>query len=163
MALTQQQYVLLMNLSKTLPGVFSNSEGNEVKEDLKSAGLAVTEAIDKAEPNAVGEKGTLDFAFKVPVARLELFGAKAMSPDSLQEASIAAFAINASHVQYQSRADGSSEANVTVKSIAMNNTRPGNSVYRELIPEGKRRGNQLSVVRKQSYRVKFRLTSLVLL
>ena len=143
MALTQQQYVLLMKLSKTLPGVFSSNEGNEVKEDLKSAGVAITEAADKAQPNAIAEKGSLDFAFKVPIARLELFGAKAVSPETLHEASIAAFAINASHVQYQSRADGSSEANVTVKSIAMNNTRPGSSVYRELIPEGKRRGNQL--------------------
>jgi hypothetical protein len=158
MALTQQQYIMLMNLSKTLPGVFSNGEGNEVKEGLKSAGAAVAEAADNVQPNVAGESGNLDFAFNIPVARLELFGAKAVSLATLPEASIAAFAINASHIQYQSRANGSSEANVTVKSIAMSNTRPGDSVYRELIPEGKRRGNQLCVKCRRLHRLKYRLT-----
>jgi hypothetical protein len=134
---------MIMELSKTLPGILDTGEEESSEDRNVQADPIVSGSPDQAQLPVVGEKSNMDFAFKIPVARLELFGTKAISPGSLKEASIAAFAINASHVQYQSRADGSSEANVTVKSIAMSNTRPGNSVYRELIPEGKRRGNQL--------------------
>jgi len=159
MSLTQQQYVLIMNLTKTLPGILRSDDETNAAPN-KPSSSAVLDAAGPAQlPAAIAEKSGLDFAFKVPVVRLELFGNKATSKATLSEDSIAAFSINASHVQYLSRADGSSEANVTVKSIAMSNTRPGNSIYRDLIPEGKRRGNQLQVAWSL---VSVRLTMLIL-
>lgn len=151
MSLTQQQYVLIMNLTKTLPKILQTDE-EPSSAPSKSPNSAVPNAASPNTSNVTPtEKSNLDFAFKVPVVRLELFGNKATTKASLQEDSIAAFSINASHVQYQSQTDGSSEANVTVKSIAMSNTRPGDSIYRDLIPEGKRRGNQLYVTPLYSY------------
>jgi vacuolar protein sorting-associated protein 13A/C len=140
MSLTQQQYILIMNLTKTLPGILQNDD-ETTPAPARLSNATPADAIE--QDTSPAERSNLDFAFQVPVVRLELYGSKAMSTENLHEDSIAAFSINSSHVQYQSKADGASEANVTVKSIAMSNTRPGSSIYRDLIPEGKRKGNQL--------------------
>jgi vacuolar protein sorting-associated protein 13A/C len=145
MSLTQQQYVLVMNLTKTLPRILK-ADDETLPTPARVPHPASSDVTGRdPSPSVAAEGANMDFAFRVPVVRLELYGNKATSKETLHEDSIAAFSINSSHIQYESKADGASEANVTVKSIAMSNTRPGNSIYRDLIPEGKRRGNQFTV------------------
>lgn len=148
MSLTQKQYILAMELLQTLPKAFTGVEETDSPESSVSVTpIEATTPGGQATPPLTSPPQdapkTLDAGFEVPSIRLELFGPKAITEETLKKDSIAAFAINKIGVKYRSEADGASRADVVVKAISMSNTRPGNFVYREMIPEGKRKGNQL--------------------
>jgi vacuolar protein sorting-associated protein 13A/C len=141
MTLTQKQYILIMDLAETLPGIFRGNDSEDSPEQSRSGTPAGTQTpADVEQPQAIS---SMTFDFAIPLIRLEVFGAKAVDSATLASDSIAAFAINTSDVSYKSPGDGSSEVSITVQSISMSNTRPGKSVYREIIPLAKRSGNQL--------------------
>lgn len=149
--MTQHQYSLLLDLANSLPAALSSGESvpqEALAESVPSS--PATDLVPEISVSAHDEKGTtetiqkkLAFHFTVPSVNLEIYDSEAVSAQSLKNHSIAAFRLGQADIDYKSVSDGSSQAEVAVKSFTMTNTRPGKAVYRELVPEAKHDGNQL--------------------
>ncbi|BGP21450.1 Vacuolar protein sorting-associated protein 13 [Rhodotorula toruloides] len=96
-------------------------------------------------------KSTLDLDFAVNTVFLELFTEAATSTESLEEASLARFALNDTAVKYKMVSNGSMEAEVAIRSFTINDTRPARlTKFREIIPATKHSGHQFMVHYTQS-------------
>jgi len=94
---------------------------------------------------------TLDLTFAVGTVYLELFTEAATTVESLEEASLARFALNDTGVKYRMLTNGSMEAEVAIRSFTVHDTRPARlTKFREIIPATKHSGHQFMIHFTQS-------------
>lgn len=145
---------ILTSLPKALasesssPPAANSSEDNRGKEKAQRRSSMTAKA--KMDPIATLEApqnataiNRLAFRFSIPSINLEVYGSQALSASKLKEASISRFRLGKASLDYKTMSDDSVQAEVSLKSFTMTNTRPGKSVYRELIPQAKHDGDQL--------------------
>lgn len=137
MTLTQSQYRLVMALLRDLPTILSANTDVEVH---SSSEVFITDTPQTAtSPNSgaenVSSSSTMDVKFDVPMIRLELFDAKAVSKAKLEGHSIIRFEIEDVATLYQKQANGEQMADLRLAAITLSNTRPGTSLYRDFLPK----------------------------
>lgn len=93
---------------------------------------------------------TLDLAVFVGAVQLHLYDADATSKSSLKDHGIARFALNENTLRFKLLSDGAGEAQVTLRSFTMSNTRPGISRFREIIPAAQHDRHQFMVLYSMS-------------
>ncbi|THV04954.1 vacuolar protein sorting-associated protein 13 [Dendrothele bispora CBS 962.96] len=152
--LTQIQYNILILLSKSIPKVLSGApEGTTQAE--KSATVrppnlptgSEVHHVDLApeiDPN--GNRTTLELVLTIDAVKLHLYDELAINESTLKEHGIAKFALNDSNLRFKMLSDGSGEAQVVLKSFVVNNTRAGNSKFREIIPAAQHDRNQFMIL-----------------
>ncbi|ORY90221.1 hypothetical protein BCR35DRAFT_261800 [Leucosporidium creatinivorum] len=170
MNLTQAQYGFLISLSQTIPRAFAFADDEMDDESLSieptPAPTPPTKddnapAIDllpelstvakKPDGSTVPLKSSLELTFAVGTVYLELFTEAAITTDSLKEASLARFSLNETSVKYKMLSDGSMEAEVTIRSFTVHDTRPARlTKFREIIPATKHAGHQFMINFTQS-------------
>ncbi|KAJ7786305.1 vacuolar protein sorting-associated protein 13 [Mycena metata] len=157
--LTQVQYVLLMQLSQSIPRVFSGgpdapasvqpppstksvprSDASQPRIDLQPE-LKMANSADGKRPWT-----TMDLVVVVNAVKLHLYDALATGTSNLKEHGIARFALNNNTLRFKMLSDGAGEAQVVLKSFTVGNTRPGGSKFREIIPAAQHDRNQFMVL-----------------
>jgi vacuolar protein sorting-associated protein 13A/C len=89
---------------------------------------------------------TLDLIVCVKAIKLQLYDAAAFGEQSLKDHGIAKFALNDNTLRLKILSDGATEAQVVLRSLTMNNTRPGKTKFREMIPAARHERNQFMVL-----------------
>lgn len=152
LTLTQAQYALLLDLSRTVPQALQTVDDTSSAASRDDGKVDTATAKPQIEQQAVsadaarGDKGLkMTFAFEIPGVSLELYDAQAVTAATLTGHSIARFKLSTVKVGYETRRDGSSKADVSLRAFSISNTRAGQSAYRELIPEIGKDSNQFSL------------------
>ncbi|KAI0756975.1 vacuolar protein sorting-associated protein 13 [Daedaleopsis nitida] len=164
--LTQSQYRFLIALLQSVPKVFADVSDTEVApprllspapmpddQDAQSAMTGPTSTVDlrpelSSHPSA-GETRpwtTVDLVVNINAVKLHLYDAQATTPSNLKEHGIARFALNDNSLRLKILSDGALEAQIVLKSLTMNNTRPGNSRFREIMPAAQHERNQVMLL-----------------
>ncbi|KAG9019286.1 hypothetical protein FRB90_004293 [Tulasnella sp. 427] len=166
LALTQSQYILLMQLLQAIPRVLAAAPGAEKAAEESSIAPAhppPVPAVDDSEPKvdltpelgmtAHTESGqdvhlwsSLDVAINVKAIRLQLFDHRATLETTLKESGIVRCSLTDSEVKFKMLSDGATQTEVTLKSFTINNTRAGTSRFREIIPAAQHNRNQFTVL-----------------
>lgn len=169
-ALTQTQFCILMNLSRSVPAVLATAGEAENEADMSSSNM-LTVPTETPAPSTPGETGTLidlgpevsmtavdqtgkridvwttlDLVFSCHAVKLHLYDQNASRDENLKECGISRFALVDNIVRYKTLSDGASEAEVVLKSLTMSNTRPGPSKFREIIPAAQHDRNQFMIL-----------------
>ncbi|KAJ7634302.1 vacuolar protein sorting-associated protein 13 [Mycena polygramma] len=157
--LTQVQYVLLIQLSQSIPRIFSGvpdasaatrpaPSTKSVSRDVDSHSLVDLQPELKMVSSAIGQRPytTLDLIVVVNAVKLHLYDALATDSSNLKEHGIARFALNNNTLRLKMLSDGAGEAQVVLKSFTIGNTRPGSSKFREIIPAAQHDRNQFMVL-----------------
>jgi vacuolar protein sorting-associated protein 13A/C len=161
--LTQTQYVLLIALSQSIPRVLAGaSEGtDQVQSSISSQSPSTPDGIASESqsqvalnpelnpvPTIPGARiwSSLDVVVTISTVKLHLYDEQATTEASLKEHGIARFALNHNSLRYKMLSDGSGEAQVVLKSFTVNNTRQGNSKFREIIPAAQHDRNQFMIL-----------------
>lgn len=103
------------------------------------------------EPELVSTYGsriwpTLDLIVFVKTIKLQLYDAAAFQDQSLKDHGIAKFALTDNTLRLKILSDGAKEAQVVLRSLTMNNTRPGKTKFREMIPAARHERNQFMLL-----------------
>lgn len=114
-------------------------ENNKATEDLKPELSLTTSGSD-------GPWTAVDLVVTVDAVKLHLYDAVAHNPSHLKDHGIAKFALNSSVLRCKLLSDGAMEAELSLKSFTMSNTRPGLSKFREMIPAAKNDRNQFMLL-----------------
>ena len=141
--LTQQQYCRLMDLMQRIPGVFAGAPvedtqtpASSVPADIGNSGetdlLPELSPQDPTTGQLVLKK--IDLQVTMEVAKLQLYGIGASSPDSLKSHGIISSALSGSTLTLDMRTNGAMQSQLWVKSFTVNNTKPGSTKFREIIP-----------------------------
>ncbi|KAJ7492621.1 vacuolar protein sorting-associated protein 13 [Mycena latifolia] len=157
--LTQVQYVLLLQLSQSIPRIFSAGPDAQAADQpppsTKSASQAanVPPLIDLEPELKIGASTngqrpwtSMDLVVVVNAVKLHLYDALATNDSNLKEHGIARFALNNNTLRLKMLSDGAGEAQVVLKSFTIGNTRPGLSKFREIIPAAQHDRNQFMVL-----------------
>lgn len=162
MHLTQYQYGLLVTLSQSIPRVLAGvPEG--FAQASESSVLDRSSAIEKSlvsiphvelQPElrtiqsveAPRPWPTIDLVVTVNTVKLHLYDEFAITDADLKDHGIARFALNHNSLRIKILSDGAMEAEVIFKSLTMNNTRPGNSRFREIVPAVTHERNQVMLL-----------------
>lgn len=166
LSLTERQYCLVMSVLESIPRALSSLEDDEddsipptpispsepptpITEEAPTPTDAQSETQTSLIPElALATKSTdvwtsLDLVFSVKSVMMELFGKEALEPSDLKKHSIARFALINSHLGFKSLSNGAMEAEFTLRTLAFESTRAGNSVYRDIVPQLANDGNQM--------------------
>uniref|UniRef100_A0A5K1JWH3 CHIP6 n=1 Tax=Ganoderma boninense TaxID=34458 RepID=A0A5K1JWH3_9APHY len=168
---TQTQYCLLIALSQSIPKVFANVSDADIrspqlpspvptpgaKEGSRSAtsepGYETVSRVDlRPELSAHPSTGeahpytSLDLVVTISAVKLHLYDASATTPANVKEHGIARFALNDNTLRLKTLSDGALEAQVVLRSMTMNNTRPGSSKFREIMPAAQHERNQVMLL-----------------
>lgn len=158
MHLTQTQYGLLIDLTKSIPRVLSvpSSEVADgvvyIPERQPDTSNIVPSTDLQPEIRTVDEStgsrswATLDLSVTLDVVKLHLYDEFASSEESLKEHGITRLALNSCRFRAKMLSDGASEAELVIKSFTMSNTRPGNTKFREIIPAAQHSRNQVMLL-----------------
>ena len=139
-----------MQLLTKIPRVFSG-----LSETLPTATTAQTAKVDdlqscvslQPELRSVQRSPTaLDLVVAVNAVKLHLYDALTFSDLDLKDHGIAKFVLNDNTLRYKLLSDGASEAQVVLRSFTINNTRPGLTKYREIIPAAQHHRNQFMLL-----------------
>lgn len=158
--LTQVQYCLLVRLLTEIPRVFEVSPSVKSEKDSDNPKVGPTSqsrADGDSEPSDIALRPevratsqrswtTFDLVISVTIVKLHLYDSLAHSEQHLKEHGIARFALNDSTLRYKTLFDGSSEAQVVLKSFTMSNTRPGANAFREILPAAQHDRNQFMLL-----------------
>jgi len=157
--LTQVQYTLLLNLSQSIPRVLATPPDTEASAEPISASVTPSRQESEGkhvdlEPelrtiqSADGTRSwtTIDLVVMVNAVKLHMYDASATTESNLKEHGIAKFALSQGTLRLKMLSDGAGEAQLVLKSFTMNNTRPGNSKFREIIPAAKHDRNQFMIL-----------------
>jgi len=165
--LTQNQFCDLVALSLAITRISSASADVELRSPqsptptptppsqprgaLNAATTPLPSTDLEPELNAHGASATtiyptIDLELKVNIVKLQLYDGKATSKSNLESCGIARFALNDSVVRFKMLSSGAGEAEVVLKSFTVNNTLPGNTKFREIIPAAKHDRNQFMVL-----------------
>lgn len=152
--LTQKQYMLLIQLSRSIPEAFS--ENKEKPGNARAASPSSPANNPKPTVNLEPELRTstdgnpiwttLDLIVTVGAVKLHLYDEHAVSELQLKEHGIARFALNDNSLRLKQLNDGSMEAQVVLRSFTMSNTRPGPTKFREIIPAAQHERNQFMIL-----------------
>ena len=88
----------------------------------------------------------LDLVVTVNAVKLHLYDALTFSDIELKDHGIARFALNDNTLRFKLLSDGASEAQIVLRSFTINNTRPGQTKYREIIPAAQHHRNQFMLL-----------------
>ncbi|KAJ6610914.1 vacuolar protein sorting-associated protein 13 [Mycena sp. CBHHK59/15] len=157
--LTQVQYILLIQLSQSIPRVLAGGPEASVQAQPPPSTKSASQVVD-TEPHvdlqpelkmATSVNGnrpwtSLDLVVVVNVVKLHLYDARATTESNLKEHGIARFALNNNTLRLKMLSDGAGEAQVVLKSFTVGNTRPGTSKFREIIPAAQHDRNQFMVL-----------------
>lgn len=167
LALTQAQYILLVQLSQAIPRVLAVApeaeRAAEVSSTTPPSSSTPGPAVDDSEPKvdltpelgmtAHTESGqdvylwnSIDVAVNVKAIRLQLFDQRATLETTLRESGIVRCSLTDSQVRFKMLSDGATQTEVTLKSFTINNTRAGSSRFREIIPAAQHSRNQFTVL-----------------
>jgi len=157
LALTQSQYVLLMNVLAALPRLFvvdspEESRFLELSLPINPSEAHIEESSVSLQPelrvlsSSIATWTTLDLVVTVNAVKLHLYGGQAYSEQTLREHGIARFALNGTTLRMKNLSNGSSEIQIVLKSFTMSNTRPGQSKFREIIPAAQHDRNQFMLL-----------------
>ncbi|KAI6162193.1 vacuolar protein sorting-associated protein 13 [Pisolithus thermaeus] len=157
--LTQDQYRILVELSRSIPRVFASDtvahmdstmppSSNQVDESSHNEGkrlsgvnlepeVRITTAIEGARPWTI-----IDLVASVNVIKLHLYDTGASTEATLRNHGIVRLALNDTTLRCKSISDGALEAQLVLKSFTMNDTRIGPSKFREIIPAADHDRNQ---------------------
>lgn len=166
LSVTQRQYILIMDLLKTLPAALSQQDEpestlesipptpssvstnvtpsasiHEVAGEDMSPELSMTKT--KSDGEIVQQWTTMDLSFTVQSVQLEVFDEGAVHSADLSSTSIARFAVVGTKVDFKSLSEGGMEAEIALKTLTFTNTRKGDTHFREIIPAAKHEGNQM--------------------
>lgn len=158
--LTQLQYCSLLSVAQCIPRVLAIEEQPELnkstirepveaEQDKKdsSAGSNLQPELDLVTTSAGKRVWTsVDLVVNLQVVKIHLYDAQAVVESALKEHGIARFAINGGTLNFKMLSDNAMEAELTVKSFTMSNTKPGQSKHREIIPAATHDRNQLMVL-----------------
>jgi vacuolar protein sorting-associated protein 13A/C len=154
--LTQTQYQLIIQLSQAIPRVVAGVP-NEISEmnypvstEASTSPTEEPKLVD-LEPELASTDGsrirpTLDLIVSVKAIKLQLYDAAVFGDQSLKDHGIARFALNDNTLRLKILSDGAMEAQVVLRSLTMNNTRPGKTKFREMIPAAQHERNQFMVL-----------------
>lgn len=136
---SQTQFKLLMELSKTIPAAFAieNDSTDEIADELPNTTTEPAKAVqatpeqDKSESTASGDGGseddahtTLNLVFKAETIGLELILAKEDEPTGdLTAASLSRFSLNGTDVKLRMVSDGALESELLVHSFTIRDSR----------------------------------------
>ena len=164
--LTQTQYCLVIALLQSIPKVFADV----AETDLAPSGLpspaptlpaTKTQSATSEVPAAVdlrpelsshpsgGEPRpwtTVDLVVTIGAVKLHLYDAGASTQANVKEHGVARFALGDNSLRLKMLSDGALEAQIILKSMTMNNTRPGNSKFREIMPAAQHDRNQVMLL-----------------
>jgi vacuolar protein sorting-associated protein 13A/C len=166
LGLTQRQYCDLFALSQAVSRVVApppesvpavgkpnleSTESSSKKGALNSSNTVADFEPANLEPEiALSPRRsiypTLDLELKIMTVKLQLFDDKALSEEDLRNCGIARFALHDNSVRFKMFSNGGGEAEVVLKSFTVNNTMPGPSKFREIIPAAKHDRNQFMVL-----------------
>ncbi|KAI6133067.1 vacuolar protein sorting-associated protein 13 [Pisolithus croceorrhizus] len=157
--LTQDQYRILVELSRSIPRVFASDtvahmdstmspSSNQVDEsshnESKRLGgvdlepeVRITTTAEGARPWTI-----IDLVASVNVIKLHLYDTGASTEATLRNHGIVRLALNDTTLRCKSISDGALEAQLVLKSFTMNDTRIGPSKFREIIPAADHDRNQ---------------------
>ncbi|KAF8622462.1 hypothetical protein AX15_006983 [Amanita polypyramis BW_CC] len=150
--LTQSQYCLLVDFTKSIPRVFSAPKDKPADVRItKGKTLLDSFSVVSLEPELKVAPGTrtrisVDLVMKMDTARLHLYDADASSDRNLKDHGIARFALHDSTLRLKILSNGSFETQVTLRSFTVSNTRPGSSRFREIIPAADHDRNQFTIL-----------------
>ncbi|KAJ3842350.1 vacuolar protein sorting-associated protein 13 [Lentinula raphanica] len=155
--LTQIQYGILLRLFQTIPRVLTGAP--------EGASQAKAVAIPEPQPRSKGERQsqvnlgpevnaadgvktwpTLDVVVDVDTVKLHLYDEYATEESNLKDHGIARFALNHNNLRLKLLSAGGGEVQVVLKAFTVNNTRPGNTKFREIIPAAKHDRNQFMIL-----------------
>jgi vacuolar protein sorting-associated protein 13A/C len=132
---------------------YEPSEGTKATVPLASGKTEVVLPEVELEPELRSKESeglrnwtTIDLAVQMNAIKLHLYDQYATNSTNLKEHGIARFALNDNSMRLKLLSDGSAEAQVIFKSFTMNNTRPGDSKFREIIPAAQHDRNQFMVL-----------------
>ncbi|CDO71578.1 hypothetical protein BN946_scf184911.g48 [Trametes cinnabarina] len=162
--LTQSQYCLLIALSQSIPKVFADVPDSELissppetqspdPADMQLVIPGSTSSVDlkpelspKPSPDNTPPWPSVDLVVMVNAVKLHLYDALATKQANIKEHGIARFALNDNSLRLKTLSDGSLEAQVVLKSMTMNNTRHGQSKFREIMPAARHDRNQIMLL-----------------
>ncbi|CAG8543869.1 1688_t:CDS:10, partial [Acaulospora colombiana] len=150
MNLTEKQYKFLFDLSNTVPRAFSSTTDQTSSEIISTSDIPLSSEDKTKIPTGsdVPSKGrsTVDFVFKVNQIYLEIFSGDGFQAESLSETSLSKFSLNQTDVKYKTMNDGSMEAELRLRSVTLQDTRPNiKNVYREILPAVKEDNSQFTI------------------
>ncbi|CAG8475084.1 9038_t:CDS:10, partial [Acaulospora morrowiae] len=150
MNLTEKQYKFLFELSNTVPRAFRSSTDQtpSTKNSTSDATSSPKDLTTTFSSSDVSSKGwtTVDVVFKVDQIYLEIFSGDGSQANSLNETSLSKFSLNQTDVKYKMKNDGSMEAELRLRSVTLNDTRPNiKNVYREILPAVKKDSSQFTI------------------
>ena len=88
----------------------------------------------------------LDIVVVMNAVKLHLYDALTFSDLELKDHGIAKFALNDNILRFKLLPDGASEVQIVLRSFTINNTRPGHTKYREIIPAALHHRNQFMLL-----------------
>lgn len=158
--LTQRQYGLLIALSQSIPKVFAGVADIEPESPPPQSEPASVHGDDLDPNSAVDLRPELssnpasdarpwtsmEVVVAVGAVKLHLYDVFANTQADLKEHGIARFALNDNSLRLKVLSDGALESQVVLKSMTMNNTRPGNSRFREIMPAAQHDRNQIMLL-----------------
>lgn len=148
-----------MALSQSVARVFSAGAGN-TPEPLQQPSNPATSAGDipaavdlqpdfsTADGNATWS--TIDLHIAIATIRLHLYDDLATSQTALKDHGIVSFALKSNSLRAKVLSNGALEAQLILRSFTMNNTAPGSSKFREIIPAAQHDRNQVMILYSSS-------------
>ena len=152
--LTQIQYCLLVDLTTSIPRIFGHPDNAQDKptevQSTKGNAISVSSSVS-LEPElkvATGQRTwtSVDLVLNMDAVRLHLYDAYASSERTLKDHGVARFSLSDVTLRLKTLSDGSLEAQATLRSFTVSNTRPGNSRFREIIPAATHNRNQFTIL-----------------
>ncbi|KAH9937704.1 vacuolar protein sorting-associated protein 13 [Fomitopsis serialis] len=164
--LTQLQCKLLIDLAQSIPRVLAGApEGSAEASQSSAVSVQSQDRLASPSPPSVDLQPelrvvqhpddakvwtALDVLLTIGAVKLHLYDEEATTEANIKEHGIARFALNENSLRTKVLSDGAIEAQVIFKSLTMNNTRPGNSKFREIMPAAEHDRNQVMVLYTKS-------------
>ncbi|CAI2166885.1 9593_t:CDS:10 [Funneliformis geosporum] len=154
MSLTEKQYKYLFDLSNTIPRAFGTGESTDKNtsgsptspsQHSKKSGAIETSSSQKDDAEVLPWT-TIDFKFIVNQIYLEIFSGDGFQAKKLSDTSLSKFCLNETKIKYSMESNGSMNAELSLQSATLNDTRPNvQNAYREILPAGNQDAPQFSV------------------
>jgi vacuolar protein sorting-associated protein 13A/C len=139
-----------MQLLTEIPRVFSGlSETSPTAATAQTAKVDDLQSCVSLQPELRPSQRSptaLDLVVTVNAVKLHLYDALTFSDLDLKDHGIAKFVLNDNTLRFKLLSDGASEAQIVLRSFTINNTRPGLTKYREIIPAAQHHRNQFMLL-----------------
>ena len=130
---------MFSGLSETLP---TATKAQTVKVDEVQSSVNLQPELHSSQRS----RTALDLIVAVNAVKLHLYDALTFSDLELKDHGIAKFALNDNTLRFKLLSDGASETQIVLRSFTINNTRPGHTKYREIIPAAQHHRNQFMLL-----------------